>query len=103
MAMIVGQAHADPVTGMAGRIYTAITAAGDNGFSNTATTPGSAARNSLASFCEAIATAVVAEIQANATVTIKTSDAGLQRDNTGGNPATLAPSSNKTLPGGAIQ
>lgn len=51
----------------------------------------------------ALAGAIVAHIQANATVTIKTSDAGLQRDNTGGNPATLAPSTNKTLPGGCIQ
>lgn len=51
---------------------------------------------------QAIAGAIVAHIQANATVTVKTTDSGLQRDNTGGNPATLAPASNKTLPGGCI-
>lgn len=50
----------------------------------------------------AIAGAIVSHIQANATVTIKTTDSGLQRDNTGGNPSTLGPSTNKTLPGGCI-
>lgn len=50
----------------------------------------------------AIAGAIVAHLQANATVTVTTADAGLQRDHTGGNPATLAPGSNKTLPGGCI-
>ena len=52
---------------------------------------------------QAIAGAIVAHIQANATVLVKTSDAGLQRDNTAGNPATLAPAATKTLPGGCIQ
>lgn len=51
----------------------------------------------------ALASAIVAHIQTNATVIVKTTDGGLQRDNTGGNPATLAPAANKTLPGGCIQ
>ena len=101
MALTVGQAHTDPVSGMAGRIYTALSGASDGGLAPM--TVGTAARNSLAAICEAIATGVVAEIQANATVLVKTSDGGLQRDNTGGNPATLAPAATKTLPGGCIQ
>lgn len=52
---------------------------------------------------QAIAGVIVAHIQTNATVLIKTTDSGLQRDNTAGNPATLAPASTKTLPAGAIQ
>lgn len=100
MAMVVGQAHTDPVTGLSGRIYTAWTGAGDSGLSSPLS---SAQRAMVASQCEAIATAVIAEIQANATVLIKATDSGLQRDNTGGNPATLAPSTTKTLPGGAVQ
>lgn len=100
MAMVVGQAHTDPVSGLAGRIYTAWTSAGDSGLSSPFT---ATQRAMFAAQCEAIATAVIAEIQANATVTIKTTDSGLQRDNTAGNPATLAPTANKTLPGGAIQ
>lgn len=50
----------------------------------------------------ALSNAIVAEIQNHATVIIKPTDAGLQRDNTGGTPATLAPLVNKTLPGGCI-
>ena len=50
-----------------------------------------------------IGEAIVAHIQANATVLIKTSDSGLQRENDGGSPPTLAPAATKTLPGGAIQ
>lgn len=103
MAMVVGQAHTDPVSGMAGRIYNAMTAATDAGLASAATTPGTPARNSLASLCEAIATGVIAEIQANATVLVKPTDSGLQLDNTAGNPYTLAPLTTRTLPGGAVQ
>lgn len=104
MAMTVGQAHSDPVTGMAGRIYTALTGAGDSGLAAAATTPGSSARNALASMCEAIAAAVIAEIQASATVVIKSAAGydGLQRDQTDGI-ATIRPVADVTLPGGTIQ
>lgn len=47
----------------------------------------------------AIASGVVSHIVAEADVRITTSDSGLQRDNTGGNPATLAPSSDVVLTG----
>lgn len=78
------------------------------------TTLGSAIATAIAALSDAdkadsticwqtIATTIVSHIQANATVTVKTTDSGLQRDNTAGNPATLAPSTNKTLPGGCIQ
>ncbi len=47
----------------------------------------------------AIANGVVDHIAANADVRITASDAGLQRDNTGGNPDTLAPSADVVLSG----
>ena len=50
-------------------------------------------------FCDVVATAVVGHIATNADVRITTGDAGLQRDNTGGNPATLAPSADVVLSG----
>lgn len=102
MAMLVGQAQAEPTTGLAGRIWEALKTSVSpklNGTTTTDLTNQAGARK----FCEAIATAVIAEIQANATVIVKTTDASLQRDNTGGNPSTLGPSANRTLPGGAIQ
>lgn len=52
---------------------------------------------------QALSQALVAHVQGNATVLIKNTDAGLQRDNTGGNPATLAPAGTVTLPAGVIQ
>jgi len=103
MALVKGQALVDPVTGLAGRIYTKMVSNPDAGLAAGATTVGSAARKALAAICQAFGDSVIDEIQANATVIIKTTDAGLQRDNTAGNPATLAPAANKTLPGGAVQ
>ena len=100
MALVIGQAHTDPVSGLAGRIYTAWTGAPDSGLSSPLTP---AQRAMVAAQCEAIATAVVQELQANGTVLIRSTDSGLQRDNTGGNPATLGPTATKTLPGGCIQ
>lgn len=50
---------------------------------------------------QAIGAAIVAHIQTNATVTIKTTDGGLQTSQTAGS-ATTAPGTNKTLPGGCI-
>lgn len=49
--------------------------------------------------CQALGDALVPYLIANADVRITTSDSGLQRDNTGGNPATLAPSSDVVLTG----
>lgn len=49
--------------------------------------------------CEAIASGVVSHIVALADVRITTGDDGLQRDNTGGNPATLAPTGDVVLSG----
>ncbi|HET6416668.1 MAG TPA: hypothetical protein VFG22_10275 [Polyangiales bacterium] len=49
--------------------------------------------------CKAIAVGIVNHIAVFADVRISTSDAGLQRDNTGGNPATLAPSTDVVLAG----
>lgn len=99
MALNAGDAAC--TTGLSGRMYANWT--GDttnNGFTN----PLSGAQQTmLKSMCYQFALAIVAELQANATVVITTTDAGLQRDNTGGNPATLAPAANKTLPGGCIQ
>lgn len=103
MALVKGQALTNPVTGLAGRIYTNYMANSDAGLAAGATAEGSAARKALAALCQAVADAVIDELQANGTVIIKTTDAGLQRDNTDGNPATLAPSTNKALPGGCIQ
>lgn len=98
MAMDAGDAGC--THGLSQRIYNAWTTDVNNGFSS----PLSAAQQTLIkSQCFAIAAAVVAEIQANATVVIKTTDNFLQRDNTAGNPPTLAPTANVTLPGGAIQ
>lgn len=67
---------------------------------NALTTP---QKNDPTACWQAIAGAIVAHIQGSATVTVKTTDGGLQRDNTAGNPGTLAPTSDKTLPGGCIQ
>lgn len=50
----------------------------------------------------AIAGAIIGHIQSNATVIVKTTDGGLQRDADGSHPDTLAPSTNKTLPAGCI-
>jgi len=64
----------------------------------------SAADQGNAQLCfREIGKAIVTHFQTNGTIVIKTTDAGLQRDNTGGNPATLGPASDKTLPGGSIQ
>ena len=52
---------------------------------------------------QALGQAVVTHLQTNATVLIKSTDAGLQRDADGSHPDTLGPSTTKTLPGGAIQ
>ena len=49
--------------------------------------------------CNAIAAGIVSHIASFADVRITTADAGLQRDNTGGNPATLAPSADVVLSG----
>lgn len=98
MAMSVGQAHTDPVSGLAGRIWTALLAASDSGLSSPLTAN---QRNALAAMCEAIAAGVIAELQANATVTIHTTDAGLQTSAAAG-VATTGPAANKTLPGGCI-
>jgi hypothetical protein len=46
----------------------------------------------------AIATGILAEIQANGAAKIGAAVGGLQKDNTGGNPATLAPGTDKFLP-----
>jgi hypothetical protein len=82
--------------GLSNRIYANWTGdAANNGFSNPLS---GAQQTSLKSMCYAIALAVVAEIQANATAVIATSATGLQRDNTAGNPATLGPAATKTLP-----
>ena len=56
-APTVGQAHVDPVTGVAGDIYTAWRGAGDSGLSPTP--PGSAARNMVAAQVEAIAKGIL--------------------------------------------
>jgi hypothetical protein len=48
---------------------------------------------------EVIASGVVSHIAAHADVRVTTSDSGLQRDNTGGNPATLAPTGDVVLSG----
>lgn len=62
MALVKGQATADPVTGLAGRIYTAWTASPNSGFSSPLTAP---QRAMVAAQCQAIADAVVDEIQTN--------------------------------------
>jgi len=60
-------------------------------------------QKSAAEVWKAIALVIVAHIQNHATVTVNITDAGLQRDNTGGNPATLAPAAPVTLAAGCIQ
>jgi hypothetical protein len=99
MALVVGQAHTDPVTGLAGRIYTNWTGAADAGLSIPLSVD---QRKMFAAQCEAIAKAVVDEIQANATVLIQPTDAGLQRSTAVG-AATSAPAATVTLPGGAVK
>jgi hypothetical protein len=49
--------------------------------------------------CQAFGDAIVPYLAANADVRITTGDAGLQRDNTMGNPATLAPNAPVILAG----
>ena len=54
-------------TGLSARIYNALTSSADNGFSSPMT---AAQTNSVKALCYAIATGVVAEIQANAAVNV---------------------------------
>jgi hypothetical protein len=61
---------------------------------------GSTQDKAIKSMCFQFASAVVAEIQANATVTVKTTDGGLQTDSLSA--VTTAPPVNATLPGGCI-
>lgn len=56
-----------------------------------------AGKRGQASFANRLATALVGYMTANAEAKISTTDAGLQRDNTGGNPATLAPVADKFI------
>jgi len=52
---------------------------------------GAAVRHGYATLATRLAAAIVAHIVTNGEVTVTVDDAGLQRDNTVGNPATLAP------------
>ncbi len=67
MALVVGQCTVNPVTGMAGRIFTRLQTTGASilGMQASAFTEGSDARNALAGLIEAIAKGVVDEIAAN--------------------------------------
>lgn len=60
MPLIVGQCHTDPVTGVAGDIYTAWTGAVDAGLTAAAKVSGSTTRALLAAQVEALAASIVA-------------------------------------------
>lgn len=77
MALERGQASVDPVTGLAGRIYTAWTGDPDAGFLKDEDAPAevlATARKCIAATCEAIAKAVIDEITANAEVDLDTGE-----------------------------
>lgn len=99
MALVEGNAKTG-VAGLAKRIFDNWSADPDAGFSNPLS---SAQQLSLGAMCNAIAKSIIDEFHANSQVQITTSDSGLQRDNTGGNPATLAPTSTKTTVVGAVR
>ncbi len=105
MALNAGQCAADPVTGLAGRVFTRLQSAGAGtlGMLPDAFTAGSPARNALAGLIEAIAGAVVEELTTSAQVhvTINTGNVGLQRyvNAAGDTVACLAPSANHVIDG----
>lgn len=96
--MPLNAGDADCTTGLSKRIRDYWVADARNAFVSPLNT---LAEDAIRATCFAIARAVVDEIQANATVTVTigVADAGLQRDNTLGNPPTLAPTAPKTLGG----
>lgn len=90
-------------TGLSKRVYDTLAAEWLAAFGWNISTEPAQTRQIYQLFCYSVAKGVVDEIQANAALngalaTIGIADAGLQRDNTAGNPATLAPAAPVTVP-----